>query len=93
MRITNRDMTCVLCGARNDAATGPERADVPDIGDVCLCFSCGGISIFTLKGTRVPTATELIDILKDPVITEAVEVIASNLTSRPFQDRGWKEEQ
>lgn len=76
---------CPFCGTRIDAATGLTGDKVPDEGAVSICAYCTGVSVFTGDGlaTRRPTREELVHIMADPVVRDAIAV----LSSHPFGPR------
>jgi hypothetical protein len=60
---------CIYCGNCNDRASHPDDDSIPSPGDLSVCISCGGITIFTKTLTvRKPSPGELAKIMADPNI-------------------------
>lgn len=71
--------TCPSCGREQDAMTGRPGA-TPSVGDVGICWACGGAGVFTGTGLRAPTAAEAADIDADPEVVRVRAAIAAAAT-------------
>jgi len=76
------EIACPHCGRLNDChdeVTDPAAA--PKAGDMAICWSCGGVAVFTgSDGQRKPTEAELADIMANPRIRQALAAIAESFT-------------
>jgi hypothetical protein len=74
------DMKCPACGTVQDGAlaTHPGSA-APVDGDVCICFDCSNVCIYTLvNGTlalRDANEAELNEILRDPHVQKCIAAV------------------
>lgn len=68
---------CRRCGHKLDAATAVDKPEAtPKAGDASICWGCGLLSIFTADLTRRdPTPTEMIDLISDPTLRAAADLI------------------
>lgn len=66
---------CPHCGHRTDAATGIGTNDRPDPGDLAVCIRCGGVAIYTVLGSRLPTVEELVEAFRDPRVRAAQRAV------------------
>lgn len=77
------DRTCPHCGKRNDGHTAIDgEPAVPKPGDVSLCFTCGGLGIYTEDAMRKPTDDELFECMQDEQLKRAMFLIKLNIAVR-----------
>lgn len=70
---------CPECEAPNDAATEVHGSDAsPQEGDICICFTCGLLAIYTVNDNeltvRRATNEELEELQKIPTMAAAFAI-------------------
>lgn len=79
MKIGN--LACPHCGRVNDVHAGPNPGDMPDAGDVSLCWGCRALAIYTeAGGLRVPTDDELEAIMSADQVKSALAAVSESYT-------------
>lgn len=86
--MTNKNrlpLVCLGCGLVNDGHQGPESTDVPEAGDVSVCFTCGALAMYDVDALglltlRLPTDAELADLEADPQLQTVRHAIAESYT-------------
>lgn len=74
---TEINLPCPGCGRVNQVATGA-TGDIPEDGDVSICWGCGVIGIFAgdpLSHVRHPTDEERRELMADEGVQNAVRAI------------------
>lgn len=69
------ETTCPGCGRKNELHHGPNPGDVPEAGDVSLCWLCGTIGIYTDKDLRLANEEELLELLQDEELAAAIHAV------------------
>lgn len=75
---TRMETTCPHCGRMNDGHKNLEGGPGPEDGDVTVCASCAGISVYDSTkpgGMHIPDPTQLRDFELDPQIQKVVAVV------------------
>lgn len=64
------ETVCPRCGTRMDRVADTEKTgDMPEAGDVALCFGCADWAVFTKDRTlRLPTVFEAAEIADNPAL-------------------------
>jgi hypothetical protein len=67
-------ISCLYCDYESDSAAriGGDGYRAPTVGDVSMCGSCGGLSIWTAYGLRVPTPIEVVELNENETIRAAL---------------------
>ena len=74
LRIPRR---CPHCGTVNDGHTAVDGSSAcPQAGDVSICLYCSGVAIFTEHSLRVLDDAEFNEVMADPEMQQAIQVIA-----------------
>jgi len=72
---------CHGCGAHNSDGVGITGSDDPSEGAVAICAYCSTVSVYTGVGweTRAPSRDELVEIMADPLVRNAIAVLNQHL--------------
>lgn len=73
------ETTCPNCGRVNDCHSDTE-GNLPNPGDVSICWKCSYVAVFTEDGVRSPTPEEEAEFAVDPWIQRAREAISKSYT-------------
>lgn len=79
---------CPYCGRENDShAPTDDPEDIPEDGDVSICWGCLNLSIFTEGGSIRPTSPEEdADLRSKPDIQDALMVLSKSPTPSAAAD-------
>lgn len=85
--IVKHNAACPACGEANDALSPATTMDLPEDGDLAVCWRCAEPAIITITagvlGMRTPTPAERAEIDEAPSYLTARRLVMARITGGP----------